>query len=93
MSTKKFIIRILNRVVKFAMMIIVLLAIIENPIVPNMIALAQMEHSPAAIMLLGFYYSFQKIARFVTAVIVFWFVWEIAQEIFKFIKSIYKEKN
>lgn len=93
MSTKKFIIKILSRIVKFAAITIITLAIIENPTVPNLIALGQMENSTPAFMLLGMYFSFQNIAKFVTGLIVLWFIWDIVREIYKFIKSIYKEKN
>lgn len=93
MSTKKFAIKILSRVVKFAALMIITLAIIENPILRNEVALGQMENSDAAFMLLGMYFSFQNIAKFVTGLIVLWFIWDIAREIYKFIKSIYKEKN
>lgn len=93
MSTKKFIIRILSRIVKFSAITIITFAIIENPTVPNLIALGQMENSTAAFMLLGMYFSFQRIAKFVTWLIVLWFIWDIVREIYKFIKSIYKEKN
>lgn len=93
MSTKKFAIKILSRVVKFAALMIITLAIIENPILRNEVALGQMENSAAAFMLLGMYFSFQNIAKFVTGLIVLWFIWDIAREIYKFIKSIYKEKN
>jgi len=93
MSTKKFAIKILSRVVKFAALMIITLAIIENPILRNEVALGQMENSTSAFMLLGMYFSFQNIAKFVTGLIVLWFIWDIAREIYKFIKSIYKEKN
>lgn len=93
MSTKKFAIKILSRVVKFAALMIITLAIIENPILRNEVALGQMENSTAAFMLLGMYFSFQNIAKFVTGLIVLWFIWDIAREIYKFIKSIYEEKN
>ena len=93
MSIKKFAIKILSRVVKFAALMIITLAIIENPILRNEVALGQMENSTAAFMLLGMYFSFQNIAKFVTGLIVLWFIWDIAREIYKFIKSIYKEKN
>ena len=93
MSTKKFAIKILSRVVKFAALMIITLAIIENPILRNEVALGQMENSTSAFMLLGMYFSFQNIAMFVTGLIVLWFIWDIAREIYKFIKSIYKEKN
>ena len=93
MSTKKFAIKILSRVVKFAALMVITLAIIENPILRNEVALGQMENSTSAFMLLGMYFSFQNIAKFVTGLIVLWFIWDIAREIYKFIKSIYKEKN
>ena len=93
MSTKKFAIKILSRVVKFAALMIITLAIIENPILRNEVALGQMENSTSAFMLLGMYFSFQNIAKFVMGLIVLWFIWDIAREIYKFIKSIYKEKN
>lgn len=93
MSTKKFIIKILSRVVKFAALMIITLAIIENPILRNEVALGQMENSTSAFMLLGMYFSFQNIAKFVMGLIVLWFIWDIAREIYKLIKSIYKEKN
>lgn len=93
MSIKKFAIKILSRVVKFAALLIIASAIIENPILRNEIALGQMENSTTAFMLLGMYFSFQNIAKFVTGLIVLWFIWDIAREIYKFIKSIYKEKN
>lgn len=93
MSTKKFAIKILSRVVKFAALMIITLAIIENPILRNEVALGQMENSTSAFMLMGMYFSFQNIAKFVTGLIVLWFIWDIAREIYKFIKSIYKEKN
>lgn len=93
MSTKKFAIKILSRVVKFAALMIITLAIIENPILRNEVALGQIENSTSAFMLLGMYFSFQNIAKFVTGLIVLWFIWDIAREIYKFIKSIYKEKN
>lgn len=93
MSIKKFAIKILSRVVKFAALMIITLAIIENPILRNEVALGQMENSTSAFMLLGMYFSFQNIAKFVTGLIVLWFIWDIAREIYKFIKSIYKEKN
>ena len=93
MSTKKFAIKILSRVVKFAALMIITLAIIENPILRNEVALGQMENSTPAFMLLGMYFSFQNIAKIVTGLIVLWFIWDIAREIYKFIISIYKEKN
>ena len=93
MSIKKFAIKILSRVVKFAALMVITLAIIENPILRNEVALGQMENSTSAFMLLGMYFSFQNIAKFVTGLIVLWFIWDIAREIYKFIKSIYKEKN
>lgn len=93
MSIKKFAIKILSRVVKFAALTIITLAIIENPILRNEVALGQMENSTSTFMLLGMYFSFQNIAKFVTGLIVLWFIWDIAREIYKFIKSIYKEKN
>ena len=93
MSTKKFAIKILSRVVKFAALMIIVLAIIENPILRNEVALGQMENSTTAFMLLGMYFTFQTIAKFVIGAIVLWFICAVAYDIYKFIKSIYKEKN
>lgn len=90
---KRFVTRLLTRVILFAALLIVLLAVIESPIITNEVALGQMDNSSEAFMLLGMYFSVRSLIKTVLWIGVFLFTYTVAYDTYKFIKSIYKEKN
>ena len=93
MKPKRFFTRLLTRLVMFAALMIVVLALIESPVLTNEIGLGQMENSNAAFMMLGMYFSIRNILIAVVWLVVFLYACSIIRDTYKFIKSIYKEKN
>ena len=93
MRTKLFVTKILTRLILFAALMIVVMAMVESPILTNEIALGQMENSSEAFMLMGMFFSFRNLVKAVIGLVALLFGVTIIRDIYKFIKSIYKEKN
>lgn len=93
MNTKRFVTKILTRLILFAALMIVVMAIVESPILTNEVALGQMGNSSEAFMLMGMFFSFRNLAKAIIGLVALLFGATIICDIYKFIKSIYKEKN
>ncbi len=93
MSTKRFVTKILTRLILFAALMIVVMTMVESPILTNEVALGQMENSSEAFMLMGMFFSFRNLLKVIVWLIALLFGATIIRDIHKFIKSIYKEKN
>lgn len=93
MKTKRFFTRLLTRLVMFAALMIVVLTLIKSPVLTNEIALWQMDNSNTAFMMLEMYFSIRNILIVIVWLVIFLYVCSIIRDSYKFIKSIYKEKN
>ena len=93
MRNKRFITKILIRLILFTALMIVVMAMVESPILTNEVALGQMENSSEAFMLMGMLFSFRNLVKVIVWLIALLFGATIIRDIYKFIKSIYKEKN
>lgn len=93
MSTKRFVTKILTRLVLFAALMIFVMAIVESPILTNEVALGQMENSSQAFIQMGVFFSFRNLVKVIVWLIAILFGITIIRDIYKFIKSIHKEKN
>ena len=88
MRTKRFITKILTRLILFTALMIVVMAMVESPILTNEVALGQMENSSEAFMLMGMFFSFRNLVKVIVWLIALLFGATIIRDIYKFIKSI-----
>lgn len=90
---KRFVAKIMRRVILLVALLIIVLAMIESPIITNEIALGQMQNSSGAFMLMGVYSPLRKLIKAVLWLLVAMQAITIGRDIYDFIKSINKEKN
>ena len=92
MSTKKFIIKTVVKIITFAIISTVAITLLQSPVISNEIALGQMQNSNELFILMETYNKVRPIVSVIYGFIVVWFTYTIAHSIYKFIKIKTKEK-
>jgi hypothetical protein len=93
MSTKRFIITTIIKIIAFAIISTIAMTLLQSPIISNDIALGQMENSDALFMLMETYNKVRPFVEVIYSCITVLFIGTTAYDIYKFIKTKIKEKN
>lgn len=93
MSTKRFIVKTVAKVIIFAIISIIIMTFLESPVISNQIALGQMENSNELFILMEFYNKVRPIISVTYSCIVILFIGTVGYDIYKFIKTKTEEKN
>lgn len=92
MSTKKFIIKTVAKIIIFAIVSTIAMTLLQSPVISNEIALGQMQNSNELFILMETYNKVRPIVTVIYGLIVIWFTYTIANNIYNFIKTKTKEK-
>lgn len=93
MTTKKFIIKNIIKIVAFAIISTIAMTLLQSPVITNEIAMGQMENSNELFILMDTYYKMKPIVLVIYGCIVALFVSTIGYDTYKFINTKTKEKN
>ena len=93
MSTKKFIIKTVAKIIIFAIVSIIALTLLQSPIISNEIALGQMENSNELFLLMETYNKIRPFIVVIYSCIVLWFTGTVGYDTYKFIQTKLKEKT
>lgn len=93
MSTKRFIVKTVAKVIIFAIISIIIMTFLESPVISNQIALGQMENSNELFILMEFYNKVHPIISVTYSCIVILFIGTVGYDIYRFIKTKTEEKN
>ena len=92
MSTKKFIIKTVAKIIIFAIISTIAMTLLQSPVISNEIALGQMQNSNELFILMETYNKIRPFVVVIYSCIVLWFVGTVGCDIYKFIKTKTKEK-
>lgn len=87
MSTKKFIIKTVIKVLIYAIISTIVLSLLNNPIISNNIALGQMQNDDALFVLMETYNKVSPFISIIYSCITALFVGTTVYDIYKFIKT------
>lgn len=87
MTTKKFIYKTIIKILVYAIISMVAIFLLTNPVVSNKLALGQMENSDELYLLMDVYYRIKPFISFIYNCITTLFVGTIIYDTYKFIKT------
>jgi hypothetical protein len=93
MSTKKFIIKTVVKIIAFAIVSTVAITLLQSPIISNEIALGQMENSDGLFILMELYNKLRPLIVVIYSCIVLLFISAVGYDTYNFIKTKLKEKT
>ena len=91
MSTKKFIIKTVVKIIVFAIVSTVAMTLLQTPIISNEIALGQMENSNQLFLLMESYNKLRPLLAVIYSCIVLLFISTVGYDTYNFIKTKLKE--
>lgn len=87
MTTKKFIIRTVVKVLIYAIISTIALSLLTNPVINNELALGQMENSNELYLLMETYNKVKPFVSIIYGLITTWFAGDTIYDTYKFIKT------
>lgn len=87
MTTKKFIIRTVVKVLIYAIISTIALSLLTNPVINNELALGQMENSNELYLLMETYNKVKPFVSIVYGLITAWFAGDTIYDTYKFMKT------
>ena len=93
MSTKKFIIKTVVKIIVFAIVSTVAMTLLQTPIISNEIALGQMENSNQLFLLMESYNKLRPLLAVIYSCIVLLFISTVGYDTYNFIKTKLKENT
>ena len=88
MSTKKFVIKTIAKVIVYAIVSIIALTLLANPVITNELALGQMENSNELYLLMEIFFKSKPFISFIYSCITVLFAGTTIYDIYKLIKTI-----
>lgn len=93
MSTKKFIIKTIAKLIVITILSVICITLIQSPVISNQVALGQMDNDDRLFILMEMYNKVRPVIDIVYGCIVGIIVGSIIYDIYKFIKFKYKNYN
>lgn len=87
MTTKKFIIKTVIKIIAYAIISTIALSLLTSPVITNELALTQMENSNELYILMESYNKLRPILSIIYGLITCYFVGATIYDIYKFIKT------